>query len=291
MKTKKFFKYLILVPSVIFVFIFFVYPFINAIFIAFKSGRGSQLTYSGFENFFKMINDAVFKQAFSNTLLFAIIQTPIMLILALIISLCLNKTNSKTRSVFITILFIPVVISPVVYSLFFKYVFSNNGILNNILIQLNLLDNGINWFLYENYSRLIIIIACTWAWTGYYVILFSSALQRIDKNLIDAARLDGVSSVKIFFKIKLAKLFPVILFSSLIAFCGALQIYAESTLITGGKPGYSTMSLVQYIYNLSFVYIPQFGYASLLSVVLFVICISFLIIQLIVSRRYEKNNN
>lgn len=111
------------------------------------------------------------------------------------------------------------------------------------------------------------------------MIFFLSALQNIDPQIYEAAEMDGANSVKKFFSITIPMLKPVILFSTITSTIGTLQLFAEPMNITDGGPAGATMTISQYIYNISFKYTPDFGYASAISYVIVILVIIFSIIQ------------
>ena len=108
------------------------------------------------------------------------------------------------------------------------------------------------------------------------MIFYLSALQNIDRSIYEAAQIDGASSFQQFFKITIPLLKPIILFTSIISTIGTLQLFDEVMNITSGGPGNATLSISQYIYNLSFEYTPDFGYAATVSyvIVIFIIILS-----------------
>lgn len=111
------------------------------------------------------------------------------------------------------------------------------------------------------------------------MIFFLSALQNIDEEIYEAARIDGASAVKQFFTITIPMLRPVILFSSITSTIGTLQLFDEPMNLTQGGPGNATTTISQYIYNLSFKYTPDFGYAAAVSYAIVILVIIFSIIQ------------
>lgn len=268
--------------------LFVYYPLVKVCILSFFSGRGMMMTYSDTDNIMRLIGDPVFHDALINTLSFSLIITPIMILLSMIIALALTNISNKHSSLFTVILFIPFIVSPVVYSLFFRYLFSNYGLVNNILLSIGWINDSINWFLDPYYAKLIILIACLWAWNGYYTLIFCSAFRRISPTMIEAAILDGVSPLRIFTMIKLPTIFPIIFFCFLIGFGNAIQIFTETMIITQGGPSNQTLSLMQYVYKLSFTYFPQFGYASLVSMVTVLLGVLLLSTQYFIGVTYDK---
>ena len=130
---------------------------------------------------------------------------------------------------------------------------------------INVIDAPIAWLLDPFWAKVVIIIAITWRWTGYNMMFYLAAMQNIDSSIYEAARVDGATGFKQLFKITIPMLKPIILFTAITSTNGTLQLFDEAMNITAGGPGNATMTISQYIYNLSFVYTPNFGYAATVS--------------------------
>ncbi|MBN2795913.1 MAG: sugar ABC transporter permease [Clostridia bacterium] len=260
--------------AVIMVLIFNVYPIINSLVLSTMSGKGVVMHFNGLGNIRRLFDDTVFQTALKNTFTFFIIQVPIMIFLALIIAAFLNESTLKFRSWFRTAIFLPCVTSLVAYSVLFKSMFSFDGIINTTLLNLHIIQQPIPWLLDPFWAKVTIILAITWRWTGYNMIFYLAALQNIDSSIYEAARIDGASKSKQFMKITIPMLKPVILFTTIMSTIGTLQLFDEVVNLTGGGPSDSTLTLSQYIYNLSFKFTPNFGYAATISyVIVFIVAI------------------
>lgn len=264
--------------AVLLICIFYFYPMIQAFFLSLQTGKGTNLHYSGFVNYKRLFTDATFIAAFKNTFIFLIVQVPVMIILALFISVLLNDSHLKFKGFFRTMIFLPCVTSLVAYSVIFKYLFGGDGLINYFLLNVHLVSHPIGWLTNPFWARVTIIIAITWRWTGYNMIFYLSALQNIDSAIYEAARMDGASSFRQFFSITIPLLKPIILFTSITSTIGTLQLFDEVMNITKGGPGNATTTISQYIYNLSFKYTPNFGYAATVSyaVVALIVVLSFI---------------
>jgi len=157
--------------------------------------------------------------------------------------------------------------------------FSFDGIINKFLLSVHLIADPIPWLLDPFWAKVTIILAITWRWTGYNMIFYLAGLQNIDPSIYEAARIDGASKFKQFTKITVPMLKPVILFTTIMSTIGTLQLFDEVVNLTGGGPGNSTLTLSQYIYNLSFVFTPNYGYAATISYVIVFIVAVLAIIQ------------
>ena len=256
--------------------LFYFYPMVQSFILSFQTGMGSNLTWAGFDNWIRLFGDPTLKQALINTFTYLIIQVPIMILLALVLSVLLNDATLKMRGFFRVAIFLPSVTSLVAYSILFKYLFSGDGIINQFLMNLSIISQPIQFLSDPFWAKVTVIIAITWRWAGYNMIFYLSALQNIDRSIYEAAQIDGASSFQQFFKITIPLLKPIILFTSIISTIGTLQLFDEVMNITSGGPGNATLSISQYIYNLSFEYTPDFGYAATVSyvIVIFIIILS-----------------
>ncbi|RLL43839.1 sugar ABC transporter permease [Oceanobacillus piezotolerans] len=265
--------------AVIFITLFYFYPMLQALILSFRSGMGVNLEFVGLDNYIRLFNDPVALTAIRNTFIYLIIQVPIMILLAMFFSVLLNNPNLKFKGFFRTAIFLPAVISLVAYSVIFKYLFSTDGIVNKFLLNLSVISEPIEWLMDPFWAKVLIIIAITWRWTGYNMIFYLAALQNVDKSVYEAARIDGANSFQQFFYITIPMLKPIILFTAITSTIGTLQLFDEPMNITRGGPGNETLTISQYIYNLSFEYTPDFGYAAAVSFVIVILTVIFSMIQ------------
>jgi len=268
----------VLLPSA-FILLFSFYPMFQSLMLSFQSGKGNVTSFAGLDNYVRLFSDPMFKQAVLNTLLYLIIQVPIMLFLGLIVAYFLNMPNLRFKGFYRTAIFLPCVTSLVSYAVLFKSIFAVDGILNQMLMGIHLIDGPIAWLMDPMWARVVIIAAITWRWTGYNMIFYLSAMQNIDPSVYEAASIDGASKTRQFFSITVPLLKPIILFTAIISTNGTLQLFDEVVNITNGGPGNSTMTISQYIYNLSFVYTPNFGYAATVSYAIVIIVAVLAFIQ------------
>ncbi|WP_231575114.1 carbohydrate ABC transporter permease [Bacillus sp. B-jedd] len=265
--------------AAVMIIVFYFYPMLHALLLSFQSGTGRNLSWVGLENYARLFKDPVFLTTVKNTVIYLIIQVPLMIILALILSVLLNSKSIKFKGLFRTAIFLPAVTSLVAYSVIFKYMFGQDGLINIMLMKLSLITAPIEWLTDPFWAKVTIILAITWRWTGYNLIFYLSSLQNIDQSIYEAAKIDGASAFQQFTKITVPLLKPIILFTSITSTIGTLQLFDEVMNITAGGPGNATMTISQYIYNLSFKYTPDFGYAATVSYAIVIMIVIFSIIQ------------
>jgi lactose/L-arabinose transport system permease protein len=275
-------------PALLMIGLFMVYPILWSLWMSSQSGRGTMIKFVGFGNIVRLVNDPVFLHALSNTMIFFIVQVPIMILLALALAAVLNAPKLVGRGLFRTAIFLPCVTSLIAYSSLFKGMFTEDGIINSTLEAIGIIAAPIPWLTDSFWAKVLIIIAITWRWTGYNMIFYLSAMQNIDKSIYEAARIDGINAWGRFVYITIPLLKPVILFTSVISTIGTLQLFDEVWNITQGGPSDSTLTLSLYIYNLTFKFIPNLGYAATVSYVIVVLVAILAFVQFYAARETDK---
>ena len=258
-----------LLPASILIFVFCFYPMVQALILSFQKGTGSAVQPAGFANYARILKDATFQQCLFNTIFYFVIQVPIMLILALILAQLLNSPDIKGKGIYRTMIFLPCATSLVSYSMIFKSLFANDGLVNRVLSTVGI--PTVDWFQNAWAARWVIVIALIWRWTGYNMVFYLAGLQNIDYSIYEAARIDGASPIQQFIHLTIPLLKPTILLTAIMSTSGTLQLFDESVNLTAGGPGKATMTLTHYIYNISFVETPKFNYAVALSVFILVV--------------------
>ena len=257
-------------PALALLGVFMVYPIFWSLWMSLQTGKGLNFHFGGFANIIRLTKDPVFQHALSNTLIFLVVQVPVMIVLALLFAVSLNNPRLRGRAILRTAIFLPCVTSLVAYSVLFKSMFSADGVVNDTLMALHVISTPIGWMIQPFWAKVLIILAITWRWTGYNMVFYLAALQNIDPAIYEAARIDGVPAWARFIRITVPMLKPVILFTTVLSTIGTLQLFDEVNTITasagaGGNPADATLTLSLYIYNLLFKYVPNYGYAATVS--------------------------
>lgn len=271
-------KYMIF-PSFLITCVISYIPLAYALWMSLFKIEGKEKTFIGFNNYLNIIVDSEFSKAIFNSTIFSVLTVPVIIIYSLLIAFfIISIKNEKLQGLFIVLFYIPCITSPVAYSLFYKQLAYSNGIISQLLGGLNILQNM--WT-----ARLYIVLICTWAWSGFYVLLFISSINNIDKNLYKLAKIDGLSMFSTFRNIILPTIRPVFNFITVLVVNSTLQMYVESSLVTKGGPKMSTYTLTYHLYKKTFTYSGHYGYSFALGVIilLFSIAITFLLMK-------RKNN-
>ena len=272
--------WIFLTPAVILIAIMSFLPMIQALFLSFQTGIGAAMKWTGGTNYVSMFKDPVFVQALKNNFIYLIIQVPIMLISALVLASLLNNKDLRFKGLFRTAIFLPCATSLVSYAVIFRSLFAVDGLVNIVLIKLGILSTGYNFLGHPNSARIVIILALIWRWTGYNMVFYLSGLQNIEYSVYEAAKIDGASPFQSFFRITIPLLKPTILLTAIMSTNGTLQLFDESVNLTNGGPANATITMSHYIYNVSFKYVPNFGYAASMSYLILILVAVLAFIQL-----------
>ena len=262
-----------LAPATILIFIMSFWPIIQAVITSFKTGSSANMQWANplTYNYTRMFQDAVFKRSIGNTFLYLIIEVPIMLVLAILLAQLLNNKHLKFKGLFRTCVFLPCATSLVSYALIFKSLFATQGLINTILVKLGILESNFNFLGTGWRAKIIIIVALIWRWTGYNMVFFLAGLQNIEYSVYEAAKIDGASGWRTFWSITVPLLKPTIVMTTIMSINGTLQLFDESVNLTKGGPANATITMSHYIYNGSFGEgVANFGYASAMSVIVFI---------------------
>ena len=267
-KKKNITPWLFIAPALIFILCFSIYPLIETIYLSFMTTKRGDIVFAGLQNFKRLLSDQYFYTSLKNSLIYLIIQVPIMTLLAILLAMALHNGITKLKGLFRTIYFIPFIVESVAYSLIFVLLFQERGVINFLLSIINI--SPVMWLTQTWPARILIMLIMTWRWTGYNMIIILAGLQGIPNDYYEAATIDGANAFHKFVNITVPMLKPVILFSTILSTIGTLNLFTEPYLLTNGGPNNSTISLGLYIYRQAFQSI-NLTYAATISVAILVI--------------------
>lgn len=220
-----------------------------------------------------------------NTMTFIVFQVTFLVLFSLITALILNR-KIRARGFFRAVFFFPVLLSPVVVALIWKWILLRDGLLNAALVSLGF--EKILFFVSPEWSMFWAIFVSIWAHMGFYTLILLAGLQAIPPDLYEAAEMDGTSRERVFWRITLPLLWPNMLVVIVLALIKGVQVFDEVYVLTGGGPGTATQFIVQYIYNTGFTnQVQNFGLAAAASVVLGVVLFALTMMQLAATRRRD----
>jgi len=271
-----------LLPAALLILLMNFWPMFQALLLSLQTGRGANLSWADplWFNFQRMLADQTFWMTLRTTMLYLVIQVPIMLVTALVLANILNNPRLRFRSLWRTAIFLPCAVSLVSYAMVFRTMFATDGLVNDALAGIGLIDSPINWLGQTQTAQLVIILGLLWRWTGYNMIFYLAGLQNVDRSSIEASKVDGAHAGQTFWYITLPQLKPMILLTAIMSTNGTLQLFDESYNLTNGGPANTSMSISHYLYVVSFQNNPNFGYAAAISYVILVIVALLAAIQL-----------
>jgi alpha-1,4-digalacturonate transport system permease protein len=227
-----------------------------------------------------------FWTALRNTALFVVLQVTLLIVTATITALILNR-ELRARSFWRAVFFFPVLLSPVVVGLIWRWILDRNGVLNAGLDAVRI--EPVNWLLERHWAFLAAIGVTIWAHLGFYALILLAGLQAIPRDLYEAAEMDGTPPARVFWRITLPLLMPNLLVVIVLSLIRAVQVFDEAFVLTGGGPGTATLFLTQYIYEVGFAsLLKNPGLAAAASIIMGVVLVALTLLQLALGRRNER---
>lgn len=276
---------LFLLPWIVTMAVFWIYPFVYSFYLSFTEYHliaPEASRWVGLANYFALLDDPVFLTALKNTFIFVVGTIPFTTVFAILLAVLLN-TRIRFRAFYRSAFFLPSIISMVVIALIFTHLYARDGYVN-LLFQMTGLPFPEKGWLLESDTALASIMAMdVWMSTGYYMVLFLAALQNIPKSVYESADLAGAGPFQKFRYLTLPLLRPMLLFVVVINTIKSFQIFTEIFVMTKGGPLNSTVTVVYSIYDFGLKQF-QMGYASAMAYVLFVIILLFSLLQMRVLR-------
>ena len=264
--------YLFMAPFLLFFFGFVVYPMFMCIFTSFfDATMGREDIFIGLSNYKELFSDPVFWIALKNTLIIVIVSVPVTCAFSLWIASLISKMPVAATSAFRCIFYLPVVTGSVAVTMVWKWMFNNYyGILNYLGKGMGLIDKNINWLGDPKYALGCIILILLTTSVGQPIVLYVSALDNVDKSLVEAAQVDGATETQAFWRIKWPQMMPTTLYILVITTINSFQCFALIQLLTSGGPKNATMTIMYYIYYNAFK-LYRYGYGNAMGVILAII--------------------
>jgi len=260
---------LFVLPSLIFLLVFVVYPIISAFYLSLnRYNLMEPPVWNGLGRYALLLEDTRFLKALGNTMFFAVLTVPVGTVFSLLLAVLINQPI-RAIYFFRTAYYLPVVTSFVAVSFIWLWIYEPQfGVLNQLLETMGLPTFA--WLRDPDTSMLSIAMLSVWKNAGYNMIIFLAGLQGIPKYLYEAAEIDGASALQRFWNVTVPMLSPTTFFVFVVYFIGALQMFTQSWILTQGGPLDSTLTVVYLIYQNGFEFLKM-GSASAMSVVLFIL--------------------
>lgn len=247
-------NYMFILPALAVYIVVILLPILRGIDYAFTDwdGLNRSINYIGFANFQRMAGDVQVRSAIGTTLIIAFSLVAIKVTIGLLLALVVDS-NLRSRNYLRIIFFMPVVLTPIIVSYMWKYIFSNQGPLNLILNAVGL--ESLRWLGDPTPALISVIIVTAWQSVGLSMVIFLAGLQAVPPELNEAAMMDGASRLKRLWFVTLPMLAPAMTICVVIALIQGLRFFDQIYALTRGGPGYATETLSTMIYRISF----QFG--------------------------------
>jgi multiple sugar transport system permease protein len=279
------FKWLLVAPAVVLILALSIYPLLFSIWVAFVNYdfQVPGHAFVGFKNFRAVIFDPVARWSLWLTVFFSVVNVALEFLLGLGLALAMTR-NFRGRGLIMSILIIPLFISPVIvgqaWALLLQRPF---GPTNYVLSQLLGFDVAIGWLTQAPWNYIAIIIADVWQWTPFMFVILLAGLTAIPPNLYEAAELDGVDGWQAFWTITLPLLSPMILLAITFRLLDAVKLFDTIFIMTGGGPGTNTYTSSFYLYTIGFTqfHLGEATAGSWIFLVLTAIVITFLVRRLL----------
>lgn len=267
-----------LLPNILGFALFILFPVIASFFMSFTEWNGfGDIKFIGFDNFIRLWSDDTFLISFLNSLIMTFVSVPITLLLAILVAVALNK-GIRGLKLFRTAIFLPHITATIAVAVIWQLLFNPTmGPINGLLRAIGI-DQPPGWLASAEWALVSVIIVQIWHSIGYYMVLYLAGLQGIPNDLYEAAEIDGAGKVSQFWNITVPMLSPVIFFTAIIGIINSFKVFDLVFVLTQGGPGRSTHVLVYDIYNTAFQRY-EYGYASAMAYVLFMVILIITIIQ------------
>jgi alpha-1,4-digalacturonate transport system permease protein len=283
--------YVFVLPNLLIFGIFILLPMLLNFYYAFTGGREffpQDRPFVGTENFNRLLDcgdfanpntcrEDLYWRAVFNTVGFVILQVGGMVVISLATALALNR-KIIARGFFRSVFFYPVLLSPVVVALIWKWILQQDGLLNAIIVSLG--GERAAFLLNAQWAQFWVIVISIWAQMGFYTLILLAGLQSIPPELYEAASMDGADAVQSFRSITLPLLTPTMLVVLVLSMIRAVQVFDQVYAFTGGGPGTATYYMVQYIYTSAFSnQAREYGIASAASLLMAAVLMLFTVVQ------------
>jgi len=271
MRYRKITPYLFLLPMIVGLFVFRLGPIAAAVFASFTNWNvATAPVFIGLGNFRELFASQYFWLVLRNTVVFILIFTPGVMILAFIMAVLVNQ-KLKGIAFFRGLFFMPYVTTMVAIAMAFNWIFATRfGVLNSILTRWFNVSNPPAWLSSPTYALIAIAIVAIWKYSGFLMMIFLAGLQSIPADLYEADEIDGANRLQQIIQITLPLLSPVTFFAFIITVIDAFRTFDVTYAMTGGGPNFASTTLAYYVYQNAFIY-QRMGYASAISMILLIL--------------------
>jgi raffinose/stachyose/melibiose transport system permease protein len=280
---------LFIIPALAIYCFFFIYPMFSGLYYSLTDwdGMSKVRNFIGITNYLNVFKDKYALTTTQNTLIYTVVVTTLSNVIGLILALMLER-KSAVNNIFRTIYFTPAVLSPVVASFIWKYMYApESGVINSLANSAGLQVLAQDWLGNPKLALMSVMLVPLWQWGGNVMIVYLAGLMNIPNEYSDSARIDGANYMQKLRHITLPLLRPALVFNIIISTIGSFKTFDFIFILTYGGPGFTTEVLTLQIYKYA-LYTAKFGYGSALAVLLTILIVIFSIVELKVLTRGEE---
>lgn len=282
--------YLFLLPALGILVLTVFWPALQAFYLSFtryEYDLTAMPQWIGFANFQRLWHDPLFWQTLGNTLLYLICVVPILVFAPLALAILVNQ-RLRGMYWFRAAYYTPVVISMVVAGIAWKWLYAENGLLNQLLK--GIVKEGIPWLTSPKFALFSVMAVTVWKGLGYYMVIYLAGLQSIPADVYEAAAIDGSDGIGKHWDITLPLMKPYLALVAVISAISATKVFEEVYIMTQGGPRNSSTTIVYYLYEQAFTNL-EISYACTIGLVLFLIILGLSILRLLLNRGAETLTN
>ncbi|QNP28245.1 carbohydrate ABC transporter permease [Cylindrospermopsis curvispora] len=283
--------YFFLIPALFLLSLTVFVPALQAFYLSFTTYQdiGESPKFIGIDNFVRLWYDPIFWLTLVNTIVYLVGVVPVLVILPLLLAILVNQ-KLRGMSWFRTAYYTPVVISMVVAGIAWKWLYAENGLLNQLIKTLGIFTDGIPWLTSPDkilgivpISLASVMVVTIWKGLGYYMVIYLAGLQSIPEDIYEAAAIDGSEGIRQHIDITIPLMRPYLALVAVISAISATKVFEEVYIMTGGGPLNSSKTVVYYLYEQAFSNL-QLTYACTIGLVLFVIILGLSYLQIGITR-------
>jgi len=279
-QSEEFTAYAMLLPSFLGVILFLIVPLVIVVYLSFNEWNFAQglagIKWNGLDNYIRLFQDERVKISIANNLIY-LLNVPITIVLAVLLAAALNKYVFFKKGIRV-LYYLPFISSMVAVSVVFRNLFSESGPVNQILENVFNVSEPPGWFLSSAWVMPTIILIQVWHDLGNSTMILIAGMQGISRDLYEAAEVDGANGWQRLRRITVPLLTPYLFFLMVIGVMNSFKVYDVVKVLTGGGPGQSSNVLVYAVYHYGFK-MYEMGYASAISVLVFLIIMAITIFQ------------
>jgi ABC-type sugar transport system permease subunit len=277
-------------PSLTLYLLFFFVPAVLGFMYSFTSWNGisSTVHFIGLQNYAVLFGDARFFDSTVHTFLITIIQYVFFSFVALILAAMIEKIDRKIiRTQLRFLFFFPYIIGYVIVASVWRYMLDyRSGAINDLIRRVGLPHLVVDWLGNQNIINITIAMINIWAYSGFYLVIYMSAIKAIDPSMYESAHMDGAGAIREFLHITLPLVVPAITICSILSLAWGLSTFDAPLILTNGGPGFASETISYYVYWSGFLGSRQ-GFGTAISFLLFVVTLVLSVFQGIILRRKE----